>query len=159
MSILPALIGLVPWLWNSFFGNKNQDQQTQDTTQDTTQTTVTPPWQPKDPGYNIMSPYLMSMLTQNMGRLSGAGYPGGKGIGGDMTSQLIDMLSKSWPDILGNASKPAAPVKPEEPKDTLVACLIRCERKPGGIFGHDFMECKDWCKKKFGKEHLIGSYL
>jgi hypothetical protein len=120
--LIPALISLIPML----FGGK-KDEQTQDTTQDTTQTTVTPPWQPKDPGYNIMSPYLMSMLTQNMGRLSGAGFPGGKGIGGDMTQSIIDLISKSWPDIMGNAGKTAMPTNPIIP-DKKTTCEETCKK-------------------------------
>ncbi len=146
-----ALIGLLPWLWSSLFGgDKNKQQPTDTTTQDTTQTTVTPPWQPRDPGYNVLSPYLLSMLTQNMGRLSGAGYPGGKGIGGDMTKQLIDMIGKSWPDILGNASKPVVdPTTNTDPAlaTTLADCIAACDRKNGQSSG--FSACHDWCQSKF----------
>jgi hypothetical protein len=138
--LIPALISLIPML----FGGK-KDEQTQDTTQDTTQTTVTPPWQPKDPGYNIMSPYLMSMLTQNMGRLSGAGFPGGKGIGGDMTQSIIDLIGKSWPDIMGNAGKTATPIQPTQPSiEDSQYCENLC-KNPATTSGLPYAQCFSQC--------------
>jgi len=145
-----ALIGLLPSLWQILFGGGGNQETNPPTTQDTTTTTVTPPWQPKDPGYNILSPYLMSMFTQNFGRLSGAGYPGGKGIGGDMTQQLIDVISKGWPDILGSYNKPAFdPATNKDPAlaTTLADCIAACDRKNGQSSG--FSACHDWCQNKF----------
>ncbi len=66
----------------------------------TTQTTETPAPTPFDPGYAALSPALMSILLQNYGRLSGAGFPGGKGIGGDLMSDIIGQVAQSWPDII-----------------------------------------------------------
>jgi hypothetical protein len=66
----------------------------------TTQTTETPAATPFDPAYSMLSPALLSMLMQNYGRLSGAGFPGGKKIGGDMMSDIISQVSGAWPDIL-----------------------------------------------------------
>jgi hypothetical protein len=109
-------------------GGKNNNKQTQESTQ----TTVTPPWTPKDPMYNIMSPYLTSMLAQNMGRLSGAGYPGGVGIGGDMTGDLINMISQSWPDIMKNATDPAtATTTPKTFEEKKAACMTECANVTG----------------------------
>jgi hypothetical protein len=101
-------------------GGKKKNEQTQ--------TTVSPPWQPRDPGYNVLSPYLLSMLTQNLGRLSGAGYPGGVGIGGDMTSQLIDMVNQSWPDIMKNAATPKQDWTGWS-KVSLSECYKKCQAK------------------------------
>ncbi len=66
----------------------------------TTQTTETPPQTPFDPAYSMLSPALMSLLAQNVNRLSGAGFPGGKGIGGDLMSDIIAQVSQAWPDII-----------------------------------------------------------
>jgi hypothetical protein len=79
----------------------------------TTQTTETPAPTPFDPGYSMLSPALMSMLAQNVNRLSGAGFPGGKGIGGDMMNDIIGQVSQAWPDIIegygGAATRKAGP--------------------------------------------------
>ncbi len=73
----------------------------------TTQTTETPAPTPFDPGYAALSPALMSILLQNYGRLSGAGFPGGKGIGGDLMSGIIDKVAESFPDIIAGFGGPA----------------------------------------------------
>lgn len=73
----------------------------------TTQTTTTTPPAPFDPAYSMLSPALMSILAQNVNRLSGAGFPGGKGIGGDLMADIIAQVSKAWPDILEGYGGPA----------------------------------------------------
>jgi len=137
-----SLLMLAPSLLQLLFGGNKGDTQQQ--TQDTTQTTTTPAWQPRDPGYSILSPYLLSMLTQNMGRLSGAGFPGGKGIGGDMTTQLIDLISSSWPDIMASYTKPAESTTTE----TLETCNSACAKKHPA-YNDRRAACLQACKYKF----------
>ena len=144
-----SLLMLAPSLLQLLFGGNKGDTQQQ--TQDTTQTTTTPAWQPRDPGYSILSPYLLSMLTQNMGRLSGAGFPGGKGIGGDMTTQLIDLISSSWPDIMASYTKPAGTKPTTLTAEKIASCEKRCKNTLASLSKEHsaaYKECYDACIKE-----------
>ena len=78
-----------------------------------TQTTTTPPAGPMDPGYGLLSPMLMGILSEGWGRMGGAGMPGGGAPGGDFSADIMKYLRESWPDIMSEARKPK-----EEEKDT-----------------------------------------
>lgn len=126
-EILAALVGsLLPML----FGGSSADRSTTSTG---TTSTTTPAWKPKDPGYAMLSPALLSILMQNYGRLSGAGYPGGKSIGGDWTSGIVDTLKNAQGDIFNAYNAPAAPVAqtPAQKAEEIVKQITRKSlRKP-----------------------------
>jgi hypothetical protein len=103
----------------------------------TTQTTTTPAPTPFDPAYSMLSPALLSMLAQNVNRLSGAGFPGGKKIGGDMMNDIIAQVSGAWPDIVagyGGGSN-------EE-------CRYKCETETRNMGQASYKECFDRCTGK-----------
>jgi hypothetical protein len=109
-EIIMALLGtLLPAL----FPGSKEDRSTTSTgnTTGTTSTTI-PAWKPKDPGYAMLSPALLSILSQNYGRLSGAGFPGGAGIGNDWISGIVDTLKNAQGDIFKGYNDPATPAVP-----------------------------------------------
>lgn len=105
----------------------------------TTQTTTTPPPTPFDPAYSMLSPALMSMLAQNVNRLSGAGFPGGKGIGGDLMADMIAQVSQAWPDIMGGYGGPAT--------GNGASCSKQCESS-GGVDSPGFKACYNGCMNR-----------
>ena len=79
----------------------------------TTQTTETPPWTPRDPGYAMLSPAMLGILSEGWGQMGGAGMPGGAGPGMSFTGDILEHLKKAWPKIMEEQGKPKAP-GPEE---------------------------------------------
>jgi hypothetical protein len=119
----------------SLFGGKKDSTQ---------QTTTTPAYTPSDPMYNVLSPYLASMLTQNFQRLSGAGYPGGIGIGGNMSNDLIDMIGNAWPDIMKNAGTPKQDTTGWS-KVSVADCAKGCSAKGIRYGNPDYEKCIKDC--------------
>ena len=113
----------------------------------TTQETTTPPFTPKDPGYSLLSPALLSMMLQNYGRLSGAGYPGGQGIGGDWISSILDTLGQSKESIFGNASSPKQDLTGWS-KVSLSDCYKNCQAKGIKYGSPDLESCMKDCMAK-----------
>ena len=74
-----------------------------------THATTTPPATPMDPGYGLLSPMLMGILSEGWGRMGGAGMPGGGAPGGDFSADILKYLRESWPDIMSEAQDPRRP--------------------------------------------------
>jgi len=110
----------------------------------TTQETTTPPFTPKDPGYSLLSPALLSMMLQNYGRLSGAGYPGGQGIGQDWTSSILDALGQSKESIFGNVGSSRKKTDQERASE----CSKKCEAAAVGASGMEKEQNRMACLKK-----------
>ncbi len=61
-----------------------------------------------------MDPFSIKMLLGNLGSMQGAGMPpgyGGLGMG-DWTKDIMAMLEKAWPEIIGGLGKTPSPEAP-----------------------------------------------
>lgn len=113
------IAALAPALFQMLFGNKSGNTAEQKgTSTGTTETTTTSPAKVAfDPLYYALSPTLMKAIGGNYMNMAGAGMPGGRAAGdvgiGNM-SDIINMISQSWPDIMKAFTAPTAPATPAE---------------------------------------------
>ena len=112
------LAGLIPFIGSMLFpGKGNQQTATGDTTGTTTTVNETPAKVAFDPLYHALSSTLMKAIGGNYINMSGAGMPGGKAagdVGLGNISDIIAMISESWPDIMKGYTAPATPTTPAE---------------------------------------------
>lgn len=108
-----VLASLIPTIANLLFGgSKSSEEQRKQVTETVTEQ---PPPRPFDPGYGLLSPFLLNTMLQRFGQLSGAGMPTGTpALGADWIKDILELLSRSWPDILKGYTQPGKEQSKEE---------------------------------------------
>jgi len=119
-------------LLGSLFGGGG-DKREQTTKSETT------PSKYRSPALGLMEPGILSALLGNAQAMGGAGMPGGVSrFGGNadsMFSDIIGLLSKEWPTIMG-----------EYGGGDVNSCRQKCEKEAGGLGQKSYQVCFDKCR-------------
>jgi hypothetical protein len=149
--IIPIITAILPWL---FGGKRKEEEETETQKQITTQTTPST----TDPGYALLSQWLLGNITPQAEAYLKGGWGGGPQsplfgmFGKDWTTQLLQMLEKTWGETITKMGEPAVPVSPERTCETIRDDFKRyCDDKRRTKPTFDFVRCMFDAEKIYQK--------